>query len=50
MYPTVSPQQLRVAQQQRAHPLVLLLHHGFQFGDPFGWRNAPILRLLCKSS
>jgi hypothetical protein len=27
----------------------LLLHDGFEFGDPFRWCHAPILRLLRKS-
>ena len=35
--------------QQRGNLLALLLHHRFEFGDPFRWRHAPILRLLRKS-
>ena len=34
-------------QHGNVHPL--LLHHGFEFGDPFGWRYASMLRLLRKS-
>jgi hypothetical protein len=35
--------------QHRGDLLALLLHHGFELGDPLGWRRAPVVRLHCKS-
>ena len=44
-----SPLQLVHPLQQHGDLLALLLDDGLEFGDLFGWRHAPIVRLLGKS-